>query len=134
MMFATGVAMAQAGVDRLGTWVAVIPGNPDPSDGHGPEWGKAAPAGLLIWLFMGVALFFLIRSMNRHIKRVPKSFDQAVVPTDGAGSEADAGADAGADTEVTESAADADAPSSEASPAEQVRADASDEVAAAREG
>lgn len=37
-----------------------------------PEWGKAAPAGILVWIFLGVALFFLIKSMNKHLKRVPK--------------------------------------------------------------
>lgn len=63
-------------MDRLGAvWVAAQPGDYDPSSGHGPEWGKAAPAGLLIWLFLGTALFFLIKSMNRNMRRVPKSFD-----------------------------------------------------------
>lgn len=62
-------------VQRAATWwVLAQPGDPDPTSGKDPEWGKAAPAGLLIWLFMGAALFFLIKSMNRHIKRVPKSF------------------------------------------------------------
>jgi hypothetical protein len=47
----------------------------DPTTGHGPEWGKAAPVALLIILLMGVALYFLIRSMNRHLKKVPESFE-----------------------------------------------------------
>ncbi|MEO7125584.1 MAG: hypothetical protein ABI382_07560 [Nakamurella sp.] len=65
---------AQSGSRLAAAWVAVQPGDYDPSSGHGPEWGKAAPAGILIWLFMGTALFFLIKSMNRHLKRVPKAF------------------------------------------------------------
>lgn len=55
---------------------AVPPGDSDPSDGHGPEWGEAAPIGLLIWLFMGLALFFLIKSMNRNLRKVPATFDR----------------------------------------------------------
>lgn len=90
-----------ATADRLAAgWVAVQPGDYDPTTGHGPEWGKAAPAGLLIWLFMGVALFFLIKSMNRHMKRVPKTFETAEQPggaapstaADGVGSVGSAGA------------------------------------------
>jgi hypothetical protein len=72
------VSSAAQAADRLAAaWVSVQPGDYDPSSGRPEEWGKAAPAGLLIWLFMGAALFFLIKSMNRHIKRVPKSFDAA---------------------------------------------------------
>lgn len=74
-------SVANSAVDRLGAaWVAVQPGDHDPSSGHGPDWGKAAPAGLLIWLFLGTALFFLVKSMNRHMKRVPKSFDADSTP------------------------------------------------------
>lgn len=67
--------LATAALYRAGAFVLAQPGDPDPTSGHGPEWGKAAPAGLLIWLFMGAALFLLIKSMNRHMKRVPKTFD-----------------------------------------------------------
>jgi hypothetical protein len=54
---------------------AVPPGDADPSGGKGPEWGKAAPIGLLIILLMGLALFLLIKSMNRNLRKVPASFD-----------------------------------------------------------
>lgn len=70
-------------------FAAVPPGDADPASGKGPEWGKAAPIGLLIILLMGLALFLLIKSMNRNLRKVPASFhgdEQA-----GAG---DAGADA----------------------------------------
>ena len=42
----------------------------DPTTGHGPEWGKASPVGLLVILLMGIALFFLMRSMVKHLKKV----------------------------------------------------------------
>jgi hypothetical protein len=54
---------------------AVPPGDADPAAGKGPEWGKAAPIGLLIILLMGLALFLLIKSMNRNLRKVPASFD-----------------------------------------------------------
>ncbi len=60
--------------------VQLIPTPPpdiDPSTGKGPEWGKAAPIGLLVILLLCIATFFLLRSMNRKIKAVPASFDPA---------------------------------------------------------
>jgi len=36
---------------------------------------QAGPLGLFIIVLLGVALFFLIRSMNRHLRRVPPTFD-----------------------------------------------------------
>ena len=51
------------------------PGDYDPSTGKGPEWGKAAPIGLLVILVLGIALFFLLRSFTRQLKKVPASFD-----------------------------------------------------------
>ncbi len=54
----------------------------DPATGKGAEWGKAAPVGLLVILLMGIAVFFLLRSMTRNMRKVPKSFDPAVAPAD----------------------------------------------------
>lgn len=51
------------------------PGDYDPSTGKGSEWGKAAPIGLLVILLLGVALFFLLRSFTRQLKKVPATFD-----------------------------------------------------------
>lgn len=81
-MSVTSVTLALTDMtSRLGAaWVSAQPGDPDPTSGRGAEWGKAAPAGLLVWLFLGVSLFFLIKSMNKHFKRVPASFDAAPEP------------------------------------------------------
>lgn len=75
---------------EIGSWIAAQPGDWDPNSGRDPEWGKAAPAGLLIWLFLGVMLFLLIKSMNRHMRRVPASFDGENAG-DGVGGDADGG-------------------------------------------
>jgi hypothetical protein len=37
--------------------------------------GKSGPLGLLITLLLLIAVVFLIRSMSRHLKRIPPSFD-----------------------------------------------------------
>lgn len=55
-------------------------GGVDPVTGHGPEWGKAAPIGLLVIVLLGVACYCLARSFSRNIKRVPASFDAVPAP------------------------------------------------------
>lgn len=52
----------------------VPPADVDPSTGKGPEWGKAAPIGLLVILLLCIAVFFLLRSMTRRINRVSGGF------------------------------------------------------------
>ena len=42
---------------------------------RGPDYGKASPVGLLVVLLLVIGVFLLVRSMNRHLKRVPQSFD-----------------------------------------------------------
>jgi hypothetical protein len=49
--------------------------------------GKAGPIGLLLIVVLLVATVFLVKSMSRHLKRVPHSFEpepQVVVPDDAA--------------------------------------------------
>ena len=41
----------------------------------GPDFGKASPSGLLMIVLLLLALAVLVRSMNRQLKKVPKSFD-----------------------------------------------------------
>ena len=61
----------------VGARAALLLAAPDDNipPGKGPEWGKAAPIGLLIILLLGVALFFLIKNMNKQFRKVPASFD-----------------------------------------------------------
>ncbi|MCV2489534.1 hypothetical protein OF117_09145 [Geodermatophilus sp. YIM 151500] len=37
--------------------------------------GKAGPLGLLLTVVLLVAILLLVKSMTRHLKRVPRSFD-----------------------------------------------------------
>ena len=42
----------------------------------GPDFGKAGPVGLLITVLLLIATFGLVWSMNRHLKKLPESFDR----------------------------------------------------------
>ena len=39
------------------------------------DTGKGSPIGFFVVLVLVIAVYFLYRSMNRHLKRVPDSFD-----------------------------------------------------------
>ena len=73
-------------IGSVGNRIALLADDPpaqiDPTTGKGPEWGKAAPIGLLIILLMGIALYFLIKSMNKNLRKVPSSFDADVPDAD----------------------------------------------------
>jgi len=53
----------------------------------GPDFGKASPFGLIIVVLLLIAVFGLVWSMNKHLRRLPKSFDEdetaAAAPADG---------------------------------------------------
>ena len=42
----------------------------------GPDFGKASPVGLLIIVLLLIGTFALVWSMNRHLKKLPDSFDR----------------------------------------------------------
>ncbi len=41
----------------------------------GPDFGKASPFGLLVIVLLLIGTFLLVWSMNRHLRKLPKSFD-----------------------------------------------------------
>ncbi|HEY8373943.1 MAG TPA: hypothetical protein VIL00_14480 [Pseudonocardiaceae bacterium] len=49
--------------------------NPGEPGGRGEDFGKSSPMGLLLLVLFFVAVGFLVRSMNKHLRRVPASFD-----------------------------------------------------------
>jgi hypothetical protein len=59
--------------DLLTTAVSVLA---DPPKNTGPDFGKASPLGLLIIVILLICVFALVWSMNRHLKKLPESFDQ----------------------------------------------------------
>jgi hypothetical protein len=71
--------MTVVGIDQVTGTVALVAQPPttpqqDPG-GQGEDFGKSSPVGLLVVLLLLVAVAFLIRSMTKHLKRVPASFD-----------------------------------------------------------
>ncbi len=48
----------------------------DPPRQTGPDFGKASPFGLLVLVLLLIGTFLLVWSMNRHLKKLPKSFDE----------------------------------------------------------
>ncbi|MCZ8377579.1 hypothetical protein O6P37_01750 [Mycobacterium sp. CPCC 205372] len=41
----------------------------------GPDFGKASPFGLIVVVLLLIGTFALVWSMNKHLKRLPESFD-----------------------------------------------------------
>jgi hypothetical protein len=87
--------MTLVGSDQAAVTVALVAQPPttpqqDPG-GRGEDFGKSSPVGLLVLLLFFVAVAFLVRSMTKHLKRVPASFDPPESATD---SDTDADTDA----------------------------------------
>ncbi|BBZ77385.1 hypothetical protein MANY_27220 [Mycolicibacterium anyangense] len=67
-------------IDLLTTAVSVLA---DPPKNSGPDFGKASPIGLLVVVLLLIGVFILVWSMNRHLKKLPESFDgEPAEPTD----------------------------------------------------
>ena len=62
--------------------VAAQPSQPNEPGGRGEDFGKSSPVGLLVLLLFFIAVAFLVRSMTKHLKRVPESFDKDPEPED----------------------------------------------------
>jgi hypothetical protein len=52
------------------------PSQPNEPGGRGADFGKSSPVGLVVLVLFFVAVAFLVRSMTKHLKRVPASFDE----------------------------------------------------------
>jgi hypothetical protein len=70
------VALAQT------TAVTTTPANTD-QGGQGEDFGKSTPVGFVLLVLFFVAVALLIRSMTKHLKKVPASFDEPDEPKSG---------------------------------------------------
>ena len=52
----------------------VVAQTTDPG-GQGEDFGKSTPVGFILLIVFFIAVAFLIRSMTKHLRRVPASFD-----------------------------------------------------------
>lgn len=59
----------------IDTLTAVVTLLADEPRNTGPEFGKATPLGLLVTVALLVGTFALVWSMNRHLRKLPESFD-----------------------------------------------------------
>ena len=69
--------MTSAGTDLVAMVAqpaSPVPGPQDPG-GRGEDFGKSSPLGFLVLILFFIAVAFLVRSMTKHLKRVPASFD-----------------------------------------------------------
>ncbi|QFZ24012.1 hypothetical protein [Saccharothrix syringae] len=55
--------------------VARQPSTDKDPGGQQEDFGKSSPLGLLLLVVFFIAVFFLVKSMTKHLKRVPASFD-----------------------------------------------------------
>ena len=62
--------------------LAQQPTPPEDPGGQGEEFGKSSPIGLVILILFFLAVGLLVRSMNKHLRRVPESFDPPEETTD----------------------------------------------------
>jgi len=43
---------------------------------NAPEFGGSSPIGLVVIVLLFIAMGFLVRSMNKHLRKWPASFDE----------------------------------------------------------
>ena len=60
----------------------VLAQNREVPPGKGDEFGKASPIGLVVIVLLFLATILLVRSMNKHLRKVPASFDRPADPRD----------------------------------------------------
>jgi hypothetical protein len=80
------------------TVALVLAQNPEPPADKGPEFGKASPIALVVVILLGIATMFLIRSMTKHLRKVPASFDRPEEPEERPAGGRSAGPDTGRGT------------------------------------
>ncbi|WP_228046907.1 hypothetical protein [Saccharopolyspora montiporae] len=51
-------------------------GPSDDPGGQGEDFGKSSPVGLLLLVVFAISIVLLVRSMTKHLKRLPVNFDQ----------------------------------------------------------
>jgi hypothetical protein len=56
--------------------LAQAPAPPNDPGGQGEDFGKSSPVGLVLLIVFAIAVVFLIRSMTKHLKKVPVVFDE----------------------------------------------------------
>lgn len=74
-----GQTVLPGGAAAAATGVALVQQPTPPADdpgGQGEDFGKSSPVGFVVLLLFFLAVALLVRSMNKHLRRVPESFDK----------------------------------------------------------
>ena len=66
---------AVVGVQVVGVPVVAAGTQGNDQGSQGEDFGKSTPVGFVVLVLFFVAVAFLVRSMTKHLKRVPASFD-----------------------------------------------------------
>ncbi|MEU4800737.1 hypothetical protein [Actinosynnema sp. NPDC023587] len=74
--------------------VLVQPSTTKDPGGQQEDFGKSSPLGLVMLVLFFIAVFFLVKSMNKHLRKLPASFDP---PEEVAATRGDKPADGSAD-------------------------------------
>lgn len=77
-------------------WLAA--GGPNQPNGQGQEFGSSEPIALVLIIVLFIAVAFLIRSMTKHLKKVPPTFDPAEAAENEARAQAEAEQGTGPDS------------------------------------
>jgi hypothetical protein len=75
--------LVDLGVSPAHTVAVVLAQDTTPPQDKGPEFGEASPIALVVTILLGISLVFLLRSMTKHLRRVPASFDTPDERSDG---------------------------------------------------
>jgi len=71
------ILLPELATPATATVAVVLVQQPVENDKPGEEeFGKSSPLGLVVLLLFLVAVVLLVRSMTKHLKRVPESFEQ----------------------------------------------------------
>jgi hypothetical protein len=68
--------LARVPADQTIALVAAQPPTSNDPGGQKEDFGKSSPLGLLLLVLFFIAVFFLVRSMNKHLRNLPASFDE----------------------------------------------------------
>ncbi|MGI8310118.1 hypothetical protein [Saccharopolyspora sp. ASAGF58] len=56
--------------------LAQAPAPPNDPGGQGEDFGKSSPVGLVLLIVFAIAVVLLVRSMTKHLKKLPVVFDE----------------------------------------------------------
>ncbi|WP_145742744.1 hypothetical protein [Saccharopolyspora dendranthemae] len=56
--------------------LAQTPGPPQDPGGQGEDFGKSSPLGLVLLIVFAISVVLLVRSMTKHLKKLPVVFDE----------------------------------------------------------